>query len=251
MGYVKRTALLAAALVAVLGDAGPGRAGDRRRREPRQARERPGRADAARRSRSGCPLGDGRPCRRRTPRAPRRRRGRRAVYRALRRELRRKRISAREHRRWRRTYVRSVRTLRRLGGARGDAAAVRVHVGRVARAARPARRDAHAGRVRSARAQPPLLAADALSGGRRPGELQRAARSSTSTSPGEGLQLHPLSTFKKANAMYGFCNRGEAACDEAGHRRLLDEMTSFAVSAAAASSPGSTCSTSAAAARHG
>jgi D-glucuronyl C5-epimerase C-terminus len=46
---------------------------------------------------------------------------------------------------------------------------------------------------------------------------------------GQGLQLHPLSTFKKANAMYGFCNRREAACDEAGHRRLLDEMASFAV----------------------
>jgi hypothetical protein len=47
--------------------------------------------------------------------------------------------------------------------------------------------------------------------------------------PGEGLQLHPLSTFKKANHMYGFCNRGEPSCDEAGLRRILDEMTNLAV----------------------
>ena len=47
--------------------------------------------------------------------------------------------------------------------------------------------------------------------------------------PGEGLQLHPLSTFKKANALYGFCERGEAACDEAALRRILDEMTALAV----------------------
>ena len=27
---------------------------------------------------------------------------------------------------------------------------------------------------------------------------------------GEGLQLHPLSTFKKANHLHGFCERKEA-----------------------------------------
>jgi hypothetical protein len=47
--------------------------------------------------------------------------------------------------------------------------------------------------------------------------------------PGEGLQLHPLSTFKKANALHGFCERGEASCDEAALRRILDEMTALAV----------------------
>jgi D-glucuronyl C5-epimerase C-terminus len=47
--------------------------------------------------------------------------------------------------------------------------------------------------------------------------------------PGEGLQLHPLSTFKKANHMYGACNRGESTCDQAGLRLLLDEMTALAV----------------------
>ena len=47
--------------------------------------------------------------------------------------------------------------------------------------------------------------------------------------PGEGLQLHPLSTFKKANALHGFCERGEPECDEAALRRILDEMTALAV----------------------
>src|SRR5918999_154771 len=47
--------------------------------------------------------------------------------------------------------------------------------------------------------------------------------------PGEGLQLHPLSTFKKANHMYGDCNSGSPSCDEAGLRLLLDEMTELAV----------------------
>ena len=46
------------------------------------------------------------------------RRGRRAVYAALSRELRRKKIKAADYRRWRRSYVRSLRTLRRLSGAR-------------------------------------------------------------------------------------------------------------------------------------
>jgi len=47
--------------------------------------------------------------------------------------------------------------------------------------------------------------------------------------PGEGLQLHPLTTFKKANNMHGAWERGESTCDEAGLRRLLDEMEGFAV----------------------
>ena len=47
--------------------------------------------------------------------------------------------------------------------------------------------------------------------------------------PGEGLQLHPLSTFKKANHMHGACERRETTCDEAGLRRLLDEMETLAV----------------------
>ena len=47
--------------------------------------------------------------------------------------------------------------------------------------------------------------------------------------PGRGLQLQPLSTFKKANNIHGACERREPGCDKAGLRRLLDEMSSFAV----------------------
>ena len=47
--------------------------------------------------------------------------------------------------------------------------------------------------------------------------------------PGEGLQLHPLSTFKKANPLHGFCEREEASCDERRCARILDEMTALAV----------------------
>src|SRR5687767_6427460 len=124
MGYVKRTALLAAALVAVL--ATPAQAGQvivvdgnhaKRVNDPAV----PTRAEIA----LGMPVG-GRAAvasasRARAAGVPGRassKRGRRAVYRALRRELRRKRITRAEYRRWRRTYVRSVRTLRRLRGAR-------------------------------------------------------------------------------------------------------------------------------------
>ena len=45
-----------------------------------------------------------------------------------------------------------------------------------------------------------------------------------------GLQIQPLSTFKKANLMFGACNgTGQGPCREAGLRRLLDEMSTLAV----------------------
>ena len=47
--------------------------------------------------------------------------------------------------------------------------------------------------------------------------------------PGRGLQIQPLSTFKKANALHGFCERDEPECDRAALRRILDEMTALAV----------------------
>jgi hypothetical protein len=47
--------------------------------------------------------------------------------------------------------------------------------------------------------------------------------------PGEGLQIHPLSTFKKANLIHGACERGEPDCDKGALRRLLDEMSALAV----------------------
>jgi hypothetical protein len=46
---------------------------------------------------------------------------------------------------------------------------------------------------------------------------------------GEGLQLHPLSTFKKANHLHGFCESGSPDCDVEALRRILDEMTDLAV----------------------
>jgi len=41
---------------------------------------------------------------------------------------------------------------------------------------------------------------------------------------GEGLQLQPLANFKKANLMHGACVKETGSCDQAGLRRLLDEM---------------------------
>ena len=92
----------------------------------------------------------------------------------------------------------------------------------------------------------------ALPGHRRPVSPSRAARSCSSTSPGAGLQLHPLSTFKKANLIHGACVREEPGCDPAALARLLDEMERLArAPRPRASSPGSTSSTSAAERRRG
>lgn len=230
MGYVKRTALLAAALAAVL--ATPAHAGqvivvdgDRAKRVNDPAV--PTKAEIA----LGMPVG-GRAVasRARAAGVPARtssRRGRRAVYRALRRELRKKRISRAEYRRWRRTYVRSVRTLRRLRGARAaqlryvfisvESLALRRRLGATRMPA------AFVQLERNRRYWPRMTYPGA-------GDQVSFRRSEILYQyfPGQGLQLHPLSTFKKANHMYGFCNRGEAACDEAGLRRLLDEMTTMA-----------------------
>ncbi len=46
---------------------------------------------------------------------------------------------------------------------------------------------------------------------------------------GEGLQIQPLSTFKKANLIHGACTRGEPECDRTALASLLDEMTGLAV----------------------
>ena len=48
--------------------------------------------------------------------------------------------------------------------------------------------------------------------------------------PGEGLQVHPLANFKKANLMHGACvGAVEAPCRRQGLSRLLDEMNRIAV----------------------
>jgi hypothetical protein len=153
---------------------------------------------------------------------------RRAVYNALKRGLRSKRVSTASYRRWRGWYVNAIRTYRHLRGSRKD------QLGYV---------------IDSVEA---LALGDMLSPTRMPAAfvgLERnrrywrslpfpAARDQVSFKgsevvyvyfPGEGLQLHPLTTFKKANNMHGACERQEASCDEAGLRRLLDEMESLAV----------------------
>jgi hypothetical protein len=154
--------------------------------------------------------------------------GRRAVYAALRRELRRKRIKKADYRRWRATYVRSARTLRHLGGARG--AQLRYVLTSVESLALR-------GRLGATRMPVAFLQ---LARNRQYWPRQAYPASGDQVSfrgseilfqyfPGEGLQLHPLSTFKKANHLHGFCERKEPTCDERALRRILDEMTALAV----------------------
>ncbi|MEA2400014.1 MAG: hypothetical protein QOK00_417 [Thermoleophilaceae bacterium] len=159
---------------------------------------------------------------------PKPRADRRAVYNVLKRELRAKKISAASYRRWRAWYVRALRTYRGLRGAR------RTQLGYV---------------IDSVEA---LALGNMLSPTRMPAafvQLERnrrywrslpfpGARDQVSFKgsevlyvyfPGEGLQLHPLSTFKKANNMHATCERQEPTCDLVGLRRLLDEMEALAV----------------------
>ena len=155
-------------------------------------------------------------------------RGRRALYTALRRELRRKRITSAEYRRWRATYVRSVRTLRRLSGARAtqlryvltsvESLALRRRLGasRMPVAFLQLERNRHYWRK-----LPYPAPGDQVS--------FRGSQILFQYFAGQGLQLHPLSTFKKANHLHGFCERQESTCDEQALRRILDEMTELAV----------------------
>jgi D-glucuronyl C5-epimerase-like protein len=154
--------------------------------------------------------------------------GRRAVYAALRRELRRKRITRSQYRSWRATYVRSVRSLRKLRG--GRAAQLRYVLTSV---------ESLALRRRLAATRMPVVFLQ-LERNRQywprlpypaPGDQVsfRGSQILFQYFAGEGLQLHPLSTFKKANALHGACERQEPTCDEAALRRILDEMTKLAV----------------------
>jgi len=154
--------------------------------------------------------------------------GRRAVYSALRRELRRKHISGSAYRRWRATYVRSLRTLRHLSGAR--AAQLRYVLGSVESLA--LRRRLGATRMPVAFLQ---LERNRQYWPRKPYPAPgdqvsfRGSEVLFQYFAGEGLQLHPLSTFKKANHLHGFCERREASCDERALRRILNEMSRLAV----------------------
>ena len=155
-------------------------------------------------------------------------RGRRAVYAVLRRELRRKHIKRSQYRRWRTTYVRSARTLRRLRGARAaQLRYVLVSVESLALRKRliPSRMPAVFLQLERNRQYWPRMpypgVGDQVS--------FRGSELLYQYFAGEGLQLHPLSIFKKANHLHGFCERKEPACDEAALRSILDEMTALAV----------------------
>jgi hypothetical protein len=155
-------------------------------------------------------------------------RGRRAVYAALRHDLRRKKITSTDYRRWRRSFVGAQRALGRLSGARdtqlryvaGSVEALALG-GRLTPSRMPAAfLQLERNRQYWLRLPYPTTGAQVSF---------RGSQILFQYFPGEGLQIHPLSTFKKANALHGFCERGEPECDEAALRRILDEMTALAV----------------------
>jgi hypothetical protein len=160
--------------------------------------------------------------------APRKRRDRRAVYAALRRVERRGSAEEADVRRWRTWYVRSLRTYRKLRGARREqlgyvidsvealAMGRRLGVSRMPAAFVQLERNR-----RYWRSLPYPGAGDQVS--------FKGSEILYQYFPGKALQLHPLATFKKANHMFGACQRGDATCDEAGLRLLLDEMAALAV----------------------
>lgn len=153
---------------------------------------------------------------------------RRAVYRALRRALRSKRVGARSYRRWHKWYVNAVRSYRHLRGARQDQLGYvidSVEALALQNALSPTRMPAAFVQLernrRYWRSLPFPSAGDQVS--------FKGSEVLYQYFPGQGLQLHPLSTFKKANNIHGACVRGEAGCDRVGLRRLLDEMERLAV----------------------
>ena len=232
MGYVKRIAGIAA--VAAVATAAPAQAGqvivvDGNHAQRVQDPAVPTRAEAA----LDMPAAAAGPSAARARASARHglaasRRGRSAVYAALRKELRRKRIERADYRRWRTTFVRSLRTLSRLSGAR--ATQLRYVLTSVESLA--LRRRLGASRMPAAflqlernRQYWPRLPYPA------PGDQVsfRGSQILFQYFAGEGLQLHPLSTFKKANHLHGFCERRERTCDEQALRSILDEMTALAV----------------------
>jgi D-glucuronyl C5-epimerase C-terminus len=153
---------------------------------------------------------------------------RRAVYNAVKRAVRSKRVTAANARRWRRWYVNSIRTYRHLRGARKEQLGYVIDTlegfalqNMLSPTRMPAAFTQLERNRRYWRALPYPAARDAVS--------FKGSQVLYVYFPGEGLQLHPLTTFKKANNMHGACERGESSCDEAGLRRLLDEMERFAV----------------------
>ena len=155
-------------------------------------------------------------------------RGRRAVRRALLKTVRAKKISRSGYRRWKRQYLTARRTLRRLRGAR------RAQLGYVVNSVE---RLALGGRLSASRMPVAFLQ---MARNRQywrhlpyPASGDRVTFAGSEILfqyfPGEGLQLHPLSTFKKANLIHGACVRDEPGCDRAALALLLDEMEKLAV----------------------
>jgi hypothetical protein len=149
---------------------------------------------------------------------------RRAVFRALRRGT----LGKADGRRWRRWYVSSLGTYGSLVGARRqqlgyviDSVEALALTGRLTRTRMPAAFVQLERNRRYWRSLPYPAVGDQVS--------FRGSEVLYQYFPGRGLQLHPLSTFKKANLMHGACERGESTCDEKALRRLLDEMVALAV----------------------
>ena len=139
-----------------------------------------------------------------------------------------KHIKRADYRRWRKTYVRSVRTLRGLRGARATQlryVLTSVESLAMRRLLIPSRMPAEFLQLERNRQYWPRMPYPAS----RDQVTFRGSQLVFVYFPGEGLQLHPLTIFKKANALYGFCDRGEAACNETALRRILDEMSALAV----------------------
>jgi hypothetical protein len=227
MGYAKRTlaaAGLAAALLTAPAEAGEVIVVDGERAVRQHDPAVPSKADVrlGRQSWGRAPVAAARPRDRRV------RRDRRAVYSSLRGTLRRGKITLDDYRRWRRWYVLAIRTHRRLRGARRDQLGYLIDsveglaLRRLLGATRMPVAFLQLERNRQYwRALPYPAAGDQVS--------FRGSEILFQYFPGYGLQLHPLSTFKKANHLHGFCERGEPACDPDALRTLLDEMTALAV----------------------
>src|SRR3954447_2049209 len=156
------------------------------------------------------------------------RRRARAVSRTLRRALRQHRISPARYRSYRSAYGRALRVRRRLRGAR------RAQLGYVIAVAE---RLALAHRLIPSRMPMVFLElrrnTQYWPSRRYPGVRDwvrfRGSEVLFQYFPGRGLQLHPLGTFKRANALHGFCVKGGGPCRPDKLRRLLDAMRSLAV----------------------
>ena len=162
------------------------------------------------------------------PRAVSSSRGTRAVSRALKSALRKKTISRASYNRYRGAYSRARSVRRRLRGARGsqlgyviaslDSTAVR---GRLIASRMPAQFVQLERNTRYWPSLPYPASGDQVT--------FKGSEVLYQYYPGRGLQMQPLSTFKKANNMHGACVKGGAPCRRAGLKRLLDEMASLAV----------------------